>query len=73
MIEKTPVVRQISQIAKYTPLWASHAVSGKHQCRGFVLGPSASFLLQVPVLPSVFHHDRHDTLRQIRPNTLKTK
>jgi hypothetical protein len=34
MIEKTPIVRQISQIAKCAAIWTSHAISGKHQCRG---------------------------------------
>jgi hypothetical protein len=34
MIEKAPIVRQICQIAKCSPLRASHTISQMHQCRG---------------------------------------
>ena len=34
MIEKAPIVRQVSQIAKCVPLRASHPISQKCQCRG---------------------------------------
>jgi hypothetical protein len=34
MIEKAPIVRQICQIAKYSPLRASHTISQMRQCRG---------------------------------------
>ena len=34
MIEKTPIVRQVGQIAKYAPLWAAHTISQMRQCRG---------------------------------------
>jgi hypothetical protein len=33
MIEKTPIVRQVGQIAKCASLGASHAISQMRQCR----------------------------------------
>jgi hypothetical protein len=59
-IEKVPIVQQISQFTKSTPLAPSHNGNHKRQYResGFVLGPKAD--LSHFVLDSHFKRSKSD-------------
>ena len=62
MIEKAPIVRQVSQIAKCAPLWAAHPISHKRQCRGAASSMGRSSQLADPAND----RERPDTVEKPR-------